>query len=87
MMLRAGLGWGNLPEHLVREDLRARRLVTFEHAAWGADDFKLSLSAIYLRSTMFGPAHRWLLMRLGTLCARDASASSKAKAKAKAKRR
>ncbi|MEO7730014.1 MAG: LysR family transcriptional regulator, partial [Kofleriaceae bacterium] len=26
-LLRAGLGWGNLPAHLVRDDLRARRLV------------------------------------------------------------
>jgi DNA-binding transcriptional LysR family regulator len=26
-LLRAGLGWGNLPEHLARDDLRAKKLV------------------------------------------------------------
>lgn len=74
MMLRAGLGWGNLPEHVVREDLRARRLVAIRPAAWGIDEHKLYLSAIYRSDTMFGPAHRWLLKELATLCKRDAAA-------------
>ncbi len=73
MMLRAGLGWGNLPEHLVRDDLRKRRLVTIRPAAWGKDEHKLYLSAVYRTDTMLGPAHRWILERLGTLCARETS--------------
>jgi DNA-binding transcriptional LysR family regulator len=72
MMLRAGLGWGNLPEHVVRADLRSRRLVTIRPEAWGDDEHKLYLSAIYRSDSTFGPAHRWLLRQLGVLCLRDA---------------
>jgi DNA-binding transcriptional LysR family regulator len=86
MMLRAGLGWGNLPEHVVRDDLRARRLVALAHAGWGGDDHKLTLSAVYRSDTMFGPAHRWLLTQLATLCARDASAGAQGKRKRPTKR-
>ena len=61
MMLRAGLGWGNLPEHLVRDDLRQRRLVAIQPEPWGEDEHTLYLSAIYRSDTTFGPAHRWLV--------------------------
>jgi DNA-binding transcriptional LysR family regulator len=71
-LLRAGLGWGNLPEHLVREDLRARRLVKIRVAAWGEDEHMLYLSAVYRSDVTFGPAHRWLLAQLERLCLRDA---------------
>lgn len=72
-LLRAGLGWGNLPEHLVREDLRARRLVKIRVEAWGEDEYKLYLSAIYRGDVTFGPAHRWLLAHLERLGLRDAN--------------
>ncbi|MEA2745953.1 MAG: hypothetical protein QOI41_96 [Myxococcales bacterium] len=75
MMLRAGLGWGNLPEHVVRDDLRAKRLVAIRPAAWGKDEHTLHLSAIYRNDTTFGPAHRWLLQQLEFYCKRDAGAS------------
>jgi DNA-binding transcriptional LysR family regulator len=71
-LLRAGLGWGNLPEHLVRDDLRAGRLVKIRVEAWGEDEYKLYLSAIYRRDVTFGPAHRWLLSHLEHLCLEDA---------------
>ena len=71
-LLRAGLGWGNLPEHLVRDDLRARRLVAIRVEAWGKDEHKLYLSAVYRGDVTFGPAHRWLLSHLEHLCLRDA---------------
>jgi DNA-binding transcriptional LysR family regulator len=70
-LLRAGLGWGNLPEHLVRDDLRSRRLVKIRVEAWGEDEHKLYLSAVYRRDVTFGPAHRWLLSHLEHLCLRD----------------
>lgn len=73
-LLRAGLGWGNLPEHLVREDLKARRLVRIRVEAWGEDEHKLYLSAVYRGDVTFGPAHRWLLAHLEQLCLRDESA-------------
>lgn len=68
MMLRAGVGWGNLPEHLVSEDLRQRRLVAIEPDPWGEDEHMLYLSIIYRSDTTFGPAHRWLVKTLEELC-------------------
>src|SRR5262249_5632015 len=70
-MLRAGLGWGNLPEHMVREDLRAGRLVRIRPTAWAEDEHTIHLSAIYRRDTTLGPARRWILSRLAALCARE----------------
>ncbi|RYZ43606.1 MAG: LysR family transcriptional regulator [Myxococcaceae bacterium] len=71
-MLRAGLGWGNLPEHLIRDDLREGRLVALRPLAWGQHENTLKLLAIYRGDTVFGPAHRWLLEQLTQLCAREA---------------
>ncbi|AKT41675.1 LysR family transcriptional regulator [Chondromyces crocatus] len=70
-MLRAGLGWGNLPEHIARDDLRAGRLVKLRLQAWGEDEHRLYLSAVYRSDQAFGPAHRWLLEHLKALCLRD----------------
>jgi len=71
MMLAAGLGWGNLPEHLVREDIANGKLVVIEPEPWGKDEHTLYFSAVYRGDTTFGPAHRWLLRKLGALCERD----------------
>jgi DNA-binding transcriptional LysR family regulator len=70
-LLRAGLGWGNLPEHLVRDDLRTGRLVKIRVESWGEDEHTLYLSAVYRGDVTFGPAHRWLLAHLEHLCLRD----------------
>jgi DNA-binding transcriptional LysR family regulator len=74
-LLRANLGWGNLPEHLACDDLRRGKLVAIRPAAWGEDAHKLYLSAVYRGDAAFGPAHRWLLAQLETSCARDADAA------------
>ena len=68
-MILAGLGWGNLPEHLVREDLATNKLVALR-----LDDQEplLALWAIYKKETLLGPAHRWWLARLRVYCERDA---------------
>lgn len=71
-MLRAGLGWGNLPEHLIREDLRKGTLVVIRPTAWGDHENSLNLLVIYRRDTVFGPAQRWLQEQLTQLCAREA---------------
>jgi DNA-binding transcriptional LysR family regulator len=71
MMLCAGLGWGNLPEHLVRDDLAAGSLVAIRPEAWGDEEHTLHLSAVYRSDTTFGPAHRWLLGQLEVLCTRE----------------
>jgi DNA-binding transcriptional LysR family regulator len=67
-MLRAGLGWGNLPEHLVRKDLAARRLTALRPAAWAEGEHTLHLSAVFRRDTALGPAHLWLLRALEESC-------------------
>ncbi|HET9931920.1 MAG TPA: LysR family transcriptional regulator [Polyangiaceae bacterium] len=68
-LLRAGLGWGNLPEHLVSDDLAKGRLVRVQLAEWGDAEQVLLLCAIYRGDATFGPAHRWLLAQLETACA------------------
>jgi DNA-binding transcriptional LysR family regulator len=68
-LLRASLGWGNLPEHVVEEDLRTGRLVRIRLEEWAAADHELLLYAIYRKGATFGPAHRWVLDELQTLCA------------------
>jgi DNA-binding transcriptional LysR family regulator len=78
-MLRAGLGWGNLPEHVVREDLESGKLVLIRPEAWAKDEHTLHLAAIYRSGTLFGPAHRWLLTRLEELCQREAAPPAKRK--------
>jgi DNA-binding transcriptional LysR family regulator len=75
MMLRAGLGWGNLPEHLVHDDLRTKKLVAIRPEAWADGELRLFLSAVHRNETVIGPAHEWLLRELGTLCAREVEAA------------
>jgi DNA-binding transcriptional LysR family regulator len=65
-LLLAGLGWGNLPEHLVERDLRKGALVAIRPAAWAEDEHTLMLSAVHARA--LGPAHRWVVGALSRLC-------------------
>lgn len=76
-LLRAGLGWGNLPEHLARDDLRSRKLVTIQPEAWGPDQHILNLAAVYRSDSALGPAHRWVLEQLPVLCTRDITPSAR----------
>ncbi len=62
-MLLAGLGWGNMPEPMVRDDLREKRLVRIKPAAW-PDVHDLPLSVVRERGQPIGIAARWLLERL-----------------------
>jgi DNA-binding transcriptional LysR family regulator len=68
-LVRAGLGWGNLPEHVVRADLKAHRLVVLRPDAWAEEDVAVHLCAIHRSDRVFGPAHRWLLEQLTNVCA------------------
>ena len=60
-LLRAGLGWGNMPEELVTEDLATGRLVRLTLAEGRAHDYPLAL--IEKRDQLLGPAGRWLAER------------------------
>jgi len=67
-LLLAGLGWGNLPEHLARADLRRGRLRRLRPAAWGPHEHDLALSLVERPHRASGPATRWVVSQLGALC-------------------
>ena len=70
-LILGGLGWGNMPEHRVADDLRAGRLVRIRPAQWAEDEWQLSMSVVHRRDVPKGPAARWLMGRLRELCARE----------------
>jgi DNA-binding transcriptional LysR family regulator len=61
-LLLAGLGWGNMPEFMIRDDLKAKRLVTLKLREWRGGDY--ALQAVWRRAVPPGPAGRWLVERL-----------------------
>jgi DNA-binding transcriptional LysR family regulator len=65
-----GLGWGHMPEHLVREDLRAGRLVALALEAWGRASLRRSLVLVRRSDGVMGPVAKWAQGRLGELCRR-----------------
>jgi DNA-binding transcriptional LysR family regulator len=73
-MLRAGLGWGNLPQHMVRADLAKKRLVRIRPQAWADDEHTLHLALVHRRDATLGPAHRWVFEQLARLCATELDA-------------
>jgi DNA-binding transcriptional LysR family regulator len=66
-----GLGWGQMPEHVVREDLRAGRLVELSLEAWGKSALRRSLVLVRRRDVVMGPVAKWAQGRLGDLCRRN----------------
>lgn len=66
-LMLAGLGWGNLPEPLIEEDLRKGRLVRVVPQVFRRHAMTLAMSAVYRRGPAFGPAHAWLVAKLEEL--------------------
>ncbi len=60
-LLRAGLGWGNMPAHMVCDDLAAGRLVRLRMAT--PQGRRLPLLLIHPAAAPPGPAARWLADR------------------------
>lgn len=60
-LLRAGVGWGNMPEPMVRDDLRAGRLVHLRLPEWRSGTYELY--AIYRIDSPPGPAASWMIQR------------------------
>ena len=58
-LLLQGLGWGNMPEAMVREDLAAGRLVRLDIE--NRPSHRYALTAMHRRDRPPGPAARWLL--------------------------
>lgn len=63
-LLCAGLGWGNLPEHLAKDDLERGRLKLLSVAALSRDEGLVPMYAVHAVEQPLGPAHHWLLDRL-----------------------
>jgi DNA-binding transcriptional LysR family regulator len=61
-LLRAGLGWGRMPDAMVAEDLRSGRLVRLSAPEASSPQFPLVL--IHRADTRLGPAASWLAERL-----------------------
>lgn len=62
--LRAGLGWGYMPLHMVEDDLQSGKLVRIDlepHAALGPG---FSMHAIHMKDHPPGPAGRWFVNQL-----------------------
>lgn len=68
-LILGGLGWGHEPEHLVREDLAAGRLVPLRLAAWeGGLPPQRTLALVRRKGTPLGPVATWAANRLTSLC-------------------
>ena len=65
-MLLAGLGWGSMPRHTVRDDLAAGRLVELRAVRWDGREGmpRLPVMAVRRKAATLGPAGAWLLARL-----------------------
>ncbi|SDV48463.1 LysR family transcriptional regulator [Chitinasiproducens palmae] len=61
-LLLAGLGWGNMPPHMVEDDLAAGRLVRLLPADRPA--FRYNFTLIHRADSPLGPASRWLAERI-----------------------
>lgn len=60
-LLLAGVGWGNMPEFMVRDDLKAGRLVRLKLRDWPEGHYPLQV--VWRRANAPGPAARWLVER------------------------
>lgn len=78
-LVLGGLGWGHMPEHLVRDDLRLGRLVELRLEAWGPLAPKRALVLAWRRGTAMGPIARWAHERLSQLCRSAVESSHHAK--------
>jgi DNA-binding transcriptional LysR family regulator len=67
-LLLGGLGWGNLPEPLVRDDLKRGDLVRLNLAAWADDEHRLPLALVFSPGIRTRPMVRWLVANVPPLC-------------------
>jgi DNA-binding transcriptional LysR family regulator len=62
--LRAGLGWGHMPLHMVKHDLESGALVQLELETQPNVGPGFSMQAIHRKDEPPGPAGRWFIERL-----------------------
>ena len=61
-LLVRGIGWGGMPEPIVRVDIEAGRLVQLDLDDFHGGDYPLQV--VHKIETPPGPAGRWLIERL-----------------------
>jgi DNA-binding transcriptional LysR family regulator len=61
-LLLGGIGWGGMPEPMVRADLESGRLVRLELPDWRGGEYAMQVA--HKVETPPGPAGRWLIQRL-----------------------
>jgi DNA-binding transcriptional LysR family regulator len=63
-MLLAGLGWGNMPSHLVQNDIAQGRLKIIQPAEFDAKGAQMVMCGAYLADHRLGPAGQWMIEHL-----------------------
>ena len=66
MLLREGIGWGNMPITMIQEDLDSGRLIHLKMPDYKGGIY--SFDAIYRSDLPPGPAARWLIDRFIQQC-------------------
>ena len=61
VLLKAGVGWGSMPEFMIRDDLARGLLKPLDLPEWATGFY--AMQAIYRSDTPPGPAGRWLIER------------------------
>ncbi|MGZ6014318.1 MAG: LysR family transcriptional regulator [Phenylobacterium sp.] len=66
-MLIAGLGWGNMPAHMVADDISRGRLKVIEPVEFDPRVAQLVMGGAYLADRRLGPAGAWMVEYLANL--------------------
>jgi DNA-binding transcriptional LysR family regulator len=75
-MLLAGLGWGNMPAHLVEADIAQGRLKVIRPVEFDARIAQLAMCGTYLADHRLGPAGAWMIGHLADSIVRHAPATT-----------
>jgi len=66
-MLLAGLGWGNMPAHMVADDIARGRLKVIAPAEFDPRTAQVVMGGLYSAERQLGPAGRWMVEHLSGL--------------------
>jgi DNA-binding transcriptional LysR family regulator len=77
-MLLAGLGWGNMPAHLVETDVAQGRLKVIRPVEFDARIDRVGMGGIYLADRRLGPAGQWMIGHLADSAIRNSPATPRA---------
>ncbi|HEY6724414.1 MAG TPA: LysR family transcriptional regulator [Polyangiaceae bacterium] len=67
-LISAGIGWGNLPEHMVVDALSQNTLTLLAPEPWGPNEHILGLTRVVRAEFAPGPASSWVLDELERVC-------------------